>query len=242
MKPPAMRGASRGNTGFAVTEAVVAGTLLLLIIQVSWWVTAVQSATATRIVDEARILDENRLIHHLLVTEIGHGRAQTDWKVDAGVLALRAFRGVGFACRTQPDDGWGVATSGYRSPDPDKDSVLVFSEETGWQVSRLAGVASAGSLDCQDVPGFSTAVWSLDPPRPGVLAGVYFERGRYRFSGGTLRYRGGSGGWQPLTSTGIADDSTTLDPAGANGVSARVTWTDIDTPSGSVAWKAWGVR
>lgn len=237
-----MRGPSRGNTGFAVTEAVVAGTLLLLIIQVSWWVTAVQSAAATRIVGEARILDENRLIHHLLVTEVGHGLAQTDWSVGAGVLALRAFRGVGFACRTQPDDGWGVATSGYRSPDPDKDSVLVFSEESGWQVSRLAGRAAAGSLDCQDVPGFSTAVWSLDPPRPGALAGVYFERGQYRFSSGAFRYRVGSGGWQPLTSTGIADDSTTLDPAGANGVAARVLWTDIGAPSGSVAWHAWGVR
>ncbi len=237
-----MRRPSRGNTGFAVTEAVVAGTLFLLIIQVAWWVTAVQSATAARIVAEARILDENRLIHHLLVTEVGHGQAQTDWDTDAGVLALRAFRGIGLACRTQPDDGWGVATSGYRSPDPEKDSVLVFSSETGWQVSRLVGVAAAGSLDCQDVPGFSTAIWSLDPPRPGALASAYFERGQYRFSSGAFRYRVGNSGWQPLTSTGIADDSTTLGPAGANGVAARVMWTNADAPSRSASWNAWGVR
>jgi len=237
-----MRGSARRNTGFAVTEAVVAGTLFLLIVQVAWWVTAVQSATATRIVDEARIMDENRLIHHLLVTEVGHGRAQTDWNADANALALRAFRGVGFACSTQPDDGWGVATSGYRSPDPGKDSVLLFSVETGWQVSRLVGVAGAGSLECQDVAGFSNAIWSLDPPRPGALVGVYFERGQYRFSSGAFRYRVGASGWQPLTSTGIADDSTTLGPAGATGVSARVMWTDTDAPSGSVAWKAWGLR
>lgn len=237
-----MRGPSRGNTGFAVTEAVVAGTLFLLIIQVAWWVTAVQSATATRIVDEARMLDENRLIHHLLVTEVGHGQAQTDWNVDADVLALRAFRGVGFACRTQPRGGWGVAISGYRSPDPDKDSVLIFTEGTGWQVSRLVRVASGGSLDCQGVPGFSTAIWSLDPPRPGALVGVYFERGQYRFSSGAFRYRVGNSGWQPLTSLGIADDSATLAPVGAGGIAARVLWEDTHARSGSVAWNAWGVR
>ena len=233
---------SRGNTGFAVTETVVAGTLCLLIIQVAWWVIAVQGRAAIRIIDEARILDENRLIHHLLVNEVGHGQAKTDWNVDADALALRAFRGVGFACRTQPDDGWGVATSGYRLPDPDKDSLLVFSEDTGWQVSRLVGVAGAGSLDCQGVPGFSTAVWSLDPPRPGALAGVYFERGQYRFSNGAFRYRVGASGWQPLTSMGIADDSATLVSAGAGGVAARIMWTDTNARSGSVSWNAWGAR
>ncbi len=237
-----MRGPSPGNTGFAVTEAVVAGTLCLLIIQVAWWVTAVQSRAATRIIDEARILDEDRLIHHLLVTELGHGRAQLDWNVDANELALRAFRGVGLACRTQPRNGWGVAASGYRSPDSGKDSVLVFSEHSGWQVSRLVGVARGGSLDCQDVPGFSPAIWSLDPPRPGALAGVYFERGQYRFSSGAFRYRVGNSGWQPLTSMGIADDSATLAPAGAGGVAARVLWTETHARPGSVSWTVWGVR
>lgn len=233
---------SHRNRGFAVTEAVVAGTLLLLIIQVAWWVTAVQSATATRVIDEARMLDENRLIHHLLVTEVGHGRAQADWSVDANALVLRAFRGVGLACRTQPVDGWGVATSGFRAPNPDKDSLLVFSAEAGWQVSRLVGTASADSLDCQGIAGFSTAVWSLDPPRPGALAAVYFERGQYRFSGGAFRYRVGQGGWQPLTSLGISEDSSSLHAVGTNGVAARVVRTPTESLSGSVAWNAWGVR
>lgn len=232
----------RGNVGFAVTEAVVAGTLLLLMVQVAWWVTAVQSAAATRVIDEARILDQNRLIHHLLATEVGHGQAHEDWTIDADILALRAFRGVGIACRTQPDVGWGVATSGYRSPAPDKDSVMVFSPAAGWQVSRLVRTARAGTLDCLDMPGFSTEVWSLDPPRPGALAGVYFERGQYRFSSGAFRYRVGGGGWQPLTSVGISEDSATLAWAGENGVAARVFWVDTDAPSGSVAWKAWEVR
>ncbi len=233
---------SHGNVGFSVAEAVVAGTLFLLIIQVAWWVTAVQSRTATRVIEEARILDESRLIHHLLVTEVGHGQAPADWSIDADVLALRAFRGVAFVCRTQPDQGWGVATSGYRSPNRDKDSVIVFSAESGWQVSKLVRTRGAGTLDCQDIPGFSTEIWSLDPPRPGALAGAYFERGQYRFSSEAFRYRAGDGGWQPLTSTGISEDSTTLAPVGTNGVVARVVRTDTDSPSRSVAWKAWGIR
>ena len=190
---------SHGDVGFSVAEAVVAGTLFLLIIQVAWWVTAVQSRTATRVIEEARILDENRLIHHLLVTEVGHGQAPPDWSIDADVLALRAFRGVAFVCRTQPDQGWGVATSGYRSPNRDKDSVIVFSAESGWQVSKLVRTRGTGTLDCQDIPGFSTEIWSLDPPRPGALAGAYFERGQYRFSSEAFRYRVGDGGWQTFT-------------------------------------------
>ena len=231
----------RENHGFALAEAVVAGTLFLLIIQVAWWVAAVQSAAATQVVDRARILDENRLIQHLIATEVGHGQAPMDWSVDANVLTLRAFRGVGFVCRTQPDDGWAVATSGYRAPNPEKDSIVVFSAEAGWQVSRLAGISRAGTLECQDVPGFSVEVWLLDPPRPGALAGAYFERGQYRFSSGSFRYRADQGTWQPLTSIGVSD-STTLTTVGANGVTARVVWDASDGSSSSVDWRAWGVR
>ena len=232
----------RRNRGFALAEAVVAGILLLLLIQVSWWVTAVQSTVANRVVGEAMILDEARLVRHVLATEVGQGLGWTDWSVNGDALELRAFRGIGFVCRAQPNTGWGVAASGFRAPDPDKDSVMVFSEAGGWQNSRLVGRVRAGSLDCPDVPGFSEEVWTLDPPRPDGVAGVYFERGAYRFSAGAFRYRVGSGGWQPLTSTSIATDSTSLTPAGASSLAVRVVWEHAVVPSQIFSWTVRGAR
>ncbi len=233
---------TRRNKGFVLAEAVVGGTLLLLLIQVAWWVTTVQSAVANRIVGEAMILDETRLVRHVLATEVGQGRGPTDWSANGGVLELRAFRGIGFVCRSQPAAGWGVAVSGYRAPDPDKDSVMVFTEAGGWQLSGLAGRAGAGSLDCQDVPGFSAEVWTLDPPRPDGVAALYFERGAYRFSAGAFRYRVGTSGWQPLTSADIATDSTGLTSVGTTGLAARVVWEEAVAPSQGFSWTVWGAR
>ena len=232
----------RGNRGFALAEAVVGGTLLLLLVQVAWAITAVQGKVASRIVGESLILDEARLVHHLLATETGQGLGRTDWGVQGDALELRAFRGVGLRCRAQPNTGWGVAASGYRAPDPDKDSVLVFTETAGWQLSGLQHRARSSGLDCQEVPGFATEVWTLDPPRPDAVAAVYFERGAYRFSADAFRYRVGNGGWQPLTSTGIESDSASLAPEGANGLSARVVWDDPALPSRTLAWTVRGAR
>ncbi len=230
------------NRGSALAEAVVGSTLLLLLVQVAWGITAVQGAVAARIVGESLILDEARLVHHVLATEIGHGLGGTDWSALGDALELRALRGVALRCRTQPDANWGVAVSGYRAPDADKDSVLVFSGTAGWQVSGLQRRTRNSGLDCQDIPGFSTEVWTLDPPRPDAVAAIYFERGAYRFSADAFRYRVGNGGWQPLTSTGIASDSSGLAPNGANGLSARVVWDDPALPSRSLTWTVRGAR
>lgn len=214
------------SRGSALIETVVAGTLLLLVVQVVWWVAGVQSALASRIVEEARIRDDTRLIEHLLATEIGQGQAAEDWSIEGETLRLRAFRGIGLSCRTQPNAGWGVAVSGHRSPDPDKDSVMVFSGDGGWRVSRLVRRARTGGLDCQGIPGFSTEVWTLDPARPGAVAGTYFEPGSYQFSSGAFRYRPGNGRWQPLTSVGIVVDSTGFATEGTDGFTARIVWDD----------------
>lgn len=230
------------NRGSTLAEAVVAGTLLLLLVQVAWGITAVQGAVAGRIVGESLILDETRLVHHVLATEIGHGLGWTDWSVLGDALELRAFRGIALRCRTQPNTNWGVAVSGYRAPDPGKDSVLVFSGTAGWQLSDLRRRTRNSGLDCQDIPGFSTEAWTLDPPRPDAVAAVYFERGAYRFSAGAFRYRVGNGGWQPLTSTGIASDSSGLFPNGTDGLSTRVVWDDPALPSRTLTWTVRGAR
>lgn len=237
-----MRRSPTRSAGAALTEAIVAATLLLLVVQVSWWVTAVQSVVATRVVAGARILDETRLIHHVLTSEIGHGRAGVDWEVENGELHLRAFRGTGYRCHTQPPGGLAVAVSGHREPDPDKDSVLVLTPDGTWTAAALVQRRRNARLECQAVAGFRTEVWRLDPPQPQALVGAYFERGAYRFSDGAFRYRRGNGGWQPLTGIGIVADSAGIVPVGTGAVSARVTWEGSNPLPPSFQWTIRGLR
>ncbi len=236
-----MRRSVRRPYGFALAEVIVAGTLLILVAQVAWWVTAVQGVVATRVVAGARMLDETRLIHHLLSTEVGHGESGGDWAVNGRELHLRAFRGVGFSCRTQPARGWGVAVAGYRSPDSDKDSVLVLSDDGSWRTSSLERRSRRRTLDCQKLDGFSTEIWFLDPPRPRGVAALYFENGAYRFSDGAFRYQIGNRRWQPLTDLGIAVDSSTVVASG-DGVEVLVTWGGLDPVQPSTRWKLWARR
>lgn len=237
-----MRRSAPLRAGFVLTEAVVAATLLLLVVQVSWWVTAVQSVVATRVVSGARILDETRLVNHVLTSEVSQGRAGIDWVVDNGELHLRAFRGTAVRCHTQPSEGLGVAVSGYREPDPDKDSVLVLTPDGRWTPAALVARGRKAGLECQAPSGFRTEIWRLDPPQPEALVGAYFERGAYRFSDGAFRYRRGGSGWQPLTGTGIAVDSAELAPAGVDGVAARITWQGSNPLPPSFRWTSWGLR
>ena len=232
-----MSRSSRRRHGFVLAEVIVAGTLLLLVVQVAWWTTAAQSLVATRVVAGAWMLDETRLIHQVLSTEIRHSEAGADWTIDGGDLSLRAFRGVGFACGQQPADGWGVAVAGYRLPDPDKDSVLVLSADGRWRAAALERRLRGSGFDCQELPGFSAQVWTLDPPPTRPLAAIYFERGAYRLASDAFRYRRGGGGWQPLTGTGLAADSSVLEAAGGQGLEARVTWEDLDAMYPSFRWK-----
>lgn len=234
-----MRRSVRRSRGFALAEVIVAGTLLVLVVQVAWWVTAMQSVVAARVVAEARMLDETRLIHHLLSTEVGHGESGEDWGVNGGELHLRAFRGVGFACRTQPASGWRVAVAGYRFPDSDKDSVLVLSDDGSWRVSALGRRSRRRTLDCQELDGFSTETWFLDPPRPRGVAALYFENGAYRFSDDAFRYRISNRRWQPLTGPEIAVDSSAVVATGPDGVEVIVTWRVLDPIRPSTRWKLW---
>lgn len=237
-----MSRSGRRRHGFALAEVVVAGTLLLLVVQVAWWTAATQSLVATRVVAGARMLDETRLIHQVLSTEIRHGEAGEDWMIDRGDLRLRAFRGIGFACRTQPTDGWGVAVAGYRFADSDKDSVLVLSTDGRWRASALVRRSRRQGLDCQQVRGFSPEVWVLDPPPSRPVAGLFFEKGEYRLASDAFRYRRGQGGWQPLTGTGLAADSSAFLAAGGRSLEAHVAWRGPSPIHPSFRWKVWTRR
>ena len=237
-----MRRSLRTRGGFALTEAIVAATLLLMVIQVSWWVTAVQSVVGMRVVTGSRILDETRLIHHVVSAEVGQGREGLDWTLKDGELRLRAFRGTAYRCHDQPARGVAVAVSGYRAPDPAKDSVLVLSGDGAWSPAALVRRSRGGSAGCEELGGFQAEVWHLEPARPDLLAAAYYERGAYRFSNGAFRYRRGNGGWQPLTGEGIEVDSAELVPAGPNGVAAVVTWRGPSPLPPSFRWTSRGLR
>ena len=237
-----MRRSLRRRGGFALLEAIVAATLLLMVVQVSWWVTAVQGVVGARVVTGSRILGETRLIHHVIAAELEQGRGGTDWRLDAGELHLRAFRGTAYRCHAQPAQGVAVAVSGYRWPDPAKDSVLVLRRDGSWTPAALVRRSRRGVPECQALGGFRAEVWHLDPPGDGLLAATYYERGAYRFSDGAFRYRRGDGGWQPLTGEGIAVDSATLVPAGPNGVAALVTWRGPSPLPPSFRWTSRGLR
>lgn len=200
--------------GFVLAEAIIAGVLLLVALQSAWWVTAVQSSVAARVAEGARLLDEVRLVRHVLGSEVRHGQEGGDWTVDGGELRLRAFRGVGFGCPNQPAAGWGVNRSGHRRPDASKDSVLVLAADGSWRIAALVRTRRNRSLGCPAAAGFESEVWHLEPdPGSGeeLVAGFYFERGAYRFSDGAFRYRRVFN-WQPLTGTSLAGDSSTLSP------------------------------
>ena len=240
MTPRATR-RTRTRHGFALTEAVVAGTLLLLLVQVGWWVAAVHGVVATRVVTGAQVLDETRLIQHVLGAEIAYGQPGVDWQLHDNELHLRAFRGVAVGCSTPTADGWAVTVAGHRSPDADKDSVLVLSEDGRWSVAALARSSRRNRLECRDVAGFATEVWQLDPPPDRALLGMYFERGAYRFSDGAFRYRRGVA-WQPLTGTEVAIDSATMDLAADGGVTTRMIWEGSSPIRPSFQWNSWGRR
>ncbi len=221
-----MRGnrGTRGRGGFALAEAIVAGTLALLVTQVAWWVVAVQSVVASRVVQEAQILDEARLVRHLLGTEVGQGRGGVDWFLAGDTLHLRGFRGVALACQGQGSEGWAATLSGFRVPDPAKDSAVVLTASGRWEVSRIVRRRSASGSACRPPAGFSAEALVLDPPRPGAVAALWFERGAYRFSGSTLRYRPGRAGWQPVTTASIDTDSTRLGAEDPNVLEVRSWW------------------
>lgn len=192
--------------GAGVVELVVALVLLALVVQGLWTVFATQRRSAEDLRFRSELLDADRIVRVVLGAEVRAGVPRRDWWVSApGVLEVRAFRGWGVVCPGGVDGNAAVvAYRGLRDPDPDKDSVLVLGGSGAWTVAALVsrvrldeGCAGAGGALPAD--GASLERWTLSalPPHPVLFR--WFERGSYHLTDGSLRYRRGAGGRQPLT-------------------------------------------
>jgi hypothetical protein len=174
-------------SGVSVLEAIVALLLGLFVVHLGLSTLAGLRGTQLRLAARGEGLTAMRVARHVLRSELRPGLPGQDWRLDADSISLRAFRGRALVCpRDSATAEVTVAYSGYRRPDPAKDSVLVV-EPTGRREARaLLGVGPA-TAGCGSVQVGSLERWTLDAPvAPTVALSA-------------LRYRRGASGRQPLT-------------------------------------------
>jgi hypothetical protein len=227
-----------GPNGFSLVETLVVALLLFLVVAAGSAVFAHFSGVASRVGQGAEGLETVRTIAWILPMELSGGRPGRDWeRWGEDSLVLRAFRGLGMV---SPDysggDGMTVCFRGVRSPNPEKDSVLLLGRDGQWTphdlVRRIPGTAGCGSSE-----GGRTEHWDLAPvPVQGVVARI-FERGSYHFADGALRYRRGRGGRQPLTPERIESGRFEF----AWGSRVHLVWeVTLRDPSGPRPSSTWG--
>jgi len=188
--------------GFTLVEVLVSFVLLAVMLTVSWRVAATQKRVFERLLERQAVLQAERTVSWVLATEIGSGRPAKDRAVvEPDVLGLRAFRGRGLPCADRVSlDGWlPVRVSGWRLPEPTKDSVVLVDGAGRRAVVDLAERGS-GPSPCRTT-GNERAEWWRLPAAAGLEPTMlrYFERGSYHLEDAAFRYRRGRAGRQPLT-------------------------------------------
>jgi hypothetical protein len=186
--------------GFSIVEAILALTLLALLVTTLWSFLARHRQVGIDLAQRADGLETVRTIAWLLRTEIANGRPGLDWEVHGGdSLTLRAFRGLALIRAGSPDGvRVGVCFRGFRSPAPEKDSVLLLGPDGRWRAINLEDRVRSSS-PCSGVDDGWVEEWVLSQGIPGAVLARLFESGSYHFTGWALRYRRGEGGRQPLT-------------------------------------------
>lgn len=237
MSPPGSR------AGLSAVELVVALVLLAGLVGGSWRVFASQRRAAEELRARTEVLDADRAVRVILAAELAAGVPGRDWWLrQADVVELRAFRGWAARCAgaDRGIDEIVVAYRGMRLPDPEKDSVLALLPDGRWSVAALVGRTGLAP-ECPGTtelpaPDARIEAWRLDPPLPDAILLRTFERGSYHLEDGSLRYRRGAAGRQPLTppvldplvsglGAGPGDTSVVLTVAGAAGRGGE--WTRI---------------
>lgn len=202
----------RNGGGFVAVEALVALLLSCFLLQLGSMVAVRVGRAVTVLAGRAERLGAARTTAWVLQQELDGARAALDVsRPSRDSMALRAFRGWAGPCTTIVGDGIIVRFRGVRSPDPDKDSVLVLDDAAQWRAYRLLGADPLPS-GCRPDEGAVLRLRLEHAPQQAVLLRI-FEWGSYHLADGTFRYRLGSGGRQPLT-------PPVLDPAGSGLTSA----------------------
>lgn len=180
-------------------ESLIALLLTVILLTAAAMLLKGQLGIARRIRLDADLLLAFRLTRSTLEEETRYSYAGRDWDAAADTVGVRAFRGTALVCGTPSPGRLSVRYSGWRNPNPAKDSVLVLTHTGRWIAVELVGRAAGSATEpCGDSTWGSTELWSVDPPVEGVL-GRLFERGSYHLTGTALRYRRGRGGRQPVT-------------------------------------------
>ncbi len=192
--------ASSRSQGVTLLETLFAILLLSFLVPGAWNVLSVQRNAGVLIAHRAESLETVRTVAWLLSEEVSSGRPGVDWVVEGGdTLDLRAFRGQGLVDE-EATEGASIRLCywGTRSPNPEKDSVLLLGKNGRWSAHDLRDRTEI-STGCLGETGGTEERWNLVPdPPPSAFARLY-EKGRYHLSARALRYQRGEGGRQPLT-------------------------------------------
>lgn len=186
--------------GFTLVELLGSLLLLMVVVQGAWTVLARHRRAAEHTGAVAEGLETVRTLSWLLPQEFSGGRPGEDWWTEGGdSVRLRAFRGWGLVQTGRADPPRvTVCFRGVRSPNPEKDSVLMMDREGSWRAYGLQGRVKKEE-GCEGWAGSWVEEWLLDAEAEGWMVGRIFERGSYHISDGALRYRRGNGGRQPMT-------------------------------------------
>ncbi len=195
--------------GFTLLELLVVMVLTGLLLGSVYSLLSTLSRGVAQGMDRWDRMEAERTVWISVERDLRPGLPDRDWQVtSAGVLRLRAFRGVARICGEAGSAGvFPVAWQGERLPVPGRDSLLVLGSDGGW---RGAGLTDWNENDaaCTSRPGERAGwmEWSGSGSRSPVLVRL-FERGSYSFHAGAFRYARGGGLRQPLTPELFGSDS-----------------------------------
>ncbi len=237
--------ARRGVTGFTLIETLVSFLLLGLLLQGGWRILASFRTGAGHAAAQAEGVETVRTLAWILSAEVaGEDRGRHWWVEGGDSLPLRVFRGLALVEPGLPGAAeLQVCYRGIRTPEPEKDSVLLLATDGWWRpsglVSRRVLSPTCSGAGRELLGEGRTEAWVLSPPAgPGRLARV-FERGSYYLSGGALRYRRGFGGRQPLTPERLLSGRFLVETGGEGALGWEVI---LATPAGDTAVHPWRGR
>lgn len=203
--PACARGATarlERREAFTLVEVVLALALGVALLHMGLLATRALATASERLERRAGDVHSRLLAEAVLREEIRRGEVSM-WPDS---IRLRAVRGFGIVCGgVAPEGAVVVAWRGARLPDSRKDSVEFVHGHGERTVARLLR-SQATTEPCDLSSGFGTVrtIETEPTPPPDVVLLRVFEPGSYHLADGTLRYRSGRGGRQPLTDGGFA--------------------------------------